>query len=348
MKKLLTAILLLCMSSTLFAQGKKSLVTPQMAKKTAYLVSNNMGLVRGIFQDANKLNSILKTDEILADIDKHLDCVENFCFALIDRYGTGDRGYIAFKDCGFTMQEFKIAEQIYENKLKEEKKKQEENVKKAEEARQKEIEKEQAIYDQWIKEGIPSDITQKVGYIGSEFRMDSYELANYIDFELGFRTPFIDNEYTVETDKDGVITISPTDKIIENAKIRLHSASGYEFTNLGKKLIIPSKNTIRIVEERQLAFSDKQIKIEWNKNENGWVLSNPSEFEKEIGSVIYHSIKKSMMIAITNTPSIDEHKKKKYTLSITAYNNGYVTTYIDGKKLTRKGLENYYDIKILK
>ena len=35
MKKLLTAILLLCLSSTLFAQGKKSLVTPQMAKKTA-------------------------------------------------------------------------------------------------------------------------------------------------------------------------------------------------------------------------------------------------------------------------------------------------------------------------
>ena len=121
MKRLLTAILLLCMSSTLFAQGSKSLVTPQMAKKTAYLVSNNMGMVRGIFQDANKLNSIRKTDEIVAEIDKHLDCVENFCIALIDRYGTGDRGYIAFKDCGFTMQEFKIAEQIYENKLKEEK-----------------------------------------------------------------------------------------------------------------------------------------------------------------------------------------------------------------------------------
>ena len=69
MKKLLTAILLLFMSCTLFAQGKKSLITPQMAKRTAYIVSNNMGMVRGIFQDANKLNSIRKTDEILAEID---------------------------------------------------------------------------------------------------------------------------------------------------------------------------------------------------------------------------------------------------------------------------------------
>jgi len=348
MRKSIFTILLLCMCYALFAQSNESLVTSQMAKKTATLVRNNMGLIRGIFQDANRLNSIRKTDEIIAEIDKHLDYVENFCIALIDRYGTGDRGYIAFKDCGFTLQEFKIAEKIYENKLKEAKKKQEEDAKKAEDVKQKEIEKEQAIYDQWVKDGIPSDITQKAGYKGSEFRMKSQDLANYIDFELGFRTPFIDNVYTVETDKDGVISISPTDKIIENAKIRLHSASGYEFTNLGKKLIIPSKNTIRIVEERQLAFSDKQIKIEWNKNENGWVLSNPSEFEKEIGSAIYHSINKSMMIAITNTPSIDEHKKKKYTLSITAYNNGYVTTFIDGKKLTRKELENYYDIKILK
>ncbi len=341
MKKVVAAILFLCMSCTLFAQGNKSLVTPQMAKKTAYLVSNNMGMVRGIFQDANKLNSIQKTDELLSEIDKHLDCVENFCIALIKIYGTGDSGYLAFKDCGFTLQEFKIAEQIYENKRKE-------GERVAAEAKRKEVEREQALYDKWTKEGIPSNITEIVGYKPSEFRMKSSELAKYIDFELGFRQPFIDNEYTIETDKDGKMTITPNDKLIENGMFTLHYASGYEFTNLNKKLIIPSKNTLRIVEERQLAFSDKQIKIEWDKNQNGWVLANPSEFMEEIGSSTFYSIKPSLMIAITNTPGIDEHKKKKYTLSVTAYNNGFVTTFIDGKKLTRKELENFYDIQIVK
>ena len=129
---------------------------------------------------------------------------------------------------------------------------------------------------------------------------------------------------------------------------QLFNAAFCEFTNLNKKLIIPSKNSLHIVEERQLAFSDKQVKIEWDKNKNGWVLSNPSEFEKELGSAIYYSIKNSMMIAITNTPSIDEHKKKKYTLSITAYYNGFVTTYIDNKKFTKHELENYFDIQIVK
>ena len=312
-----------------------------MAKKTAYLVSNNMGMVRGIFQDANKLNSIRETDEILAEIDKHLDYVENFCIALIQMYGTGDSGYLAFKDCGFTLQEFKIAQQIYENKRKE-------GERVAAEAKRKEVEREQALYDKWTKEGIPSNITEIVGYKPSEFRMKSSELAKYIDFELGFRQPFIDNEYTIVTDKDGKMTITPYDKLIENGMFTLHYASGYEFTNLNKKLIIPSKNSLHIVEERQLAFSDKQVKIEWDKNKNGWVLSNPSEFEKELGSAIYYSIKNSMMIAITNTPSIDEHKKKKYTLSITAYYNGFVTTYIDNKKFTKHELENYFDIQIVK
>lgn len=341
MKKLLTAILFLWMSCTLYSQGNKSLVTLQMAKRTAYLVNNNMGMVRGIFQDANKLNSIRKTDEILAEIDKHLDCVENFCVALIQMYGTGDSGYLAFKDCGFTLQEFKIAEQIYENKRKE-------GERVAAEAKRKEVEREQALYDKWTKEGTPSNITEIVGYKPSEFRMKSSELAKYIDLELGFRQPFIDNEYTIETDKDGKMTITPNDKLIENGMFTLHYASGYEFTNLNKKLIIPSKNTLRIVEERQLAFSDRQIKIEWSKNENGWVISNLSEFMEGIGSSTFYSIKQSLMIAITNTPSIDVNKKKKYTLSVTAYNNGFVTTFIDGKKLTRKELENYYDIKILK
>ena len=340
MRRCVIAVLLLCICSVSFAQGNKSLVTPQMAKKTANIVGNNMGMVRGIFQDANKINSIRMTDEIVAEIEKHLDCVENFCIALIQMYGTGDSGYLAFKDCGFTLQEFKIAEQIYENKRKEGKRI-------AAETKKKEVEREQALYDKWAQEGTPSNITEIVGYKPSEFRMKSSELAKYIDFELGFRQPFIDNEYTIETDKNGKMTITPNDKLIEKGMFTLYSASSYDFTNLNKKLFIPSKNTMRIVEERQLAFSDKQVKIEWEKNQNGWVLSNPSEFEKEIGSSTFYSIKPSLMIAITNTSSIDEHKKK-YTLSITAYYKGFVTTFIDGKKFTKKELENYYDIKVLK
>ena len=51
MRKSIFTILLLCMCYALFAQSNESLVTSQMAKKTATLVRNNMGLIRGIFQD---------------------------------------------------------------------------------------------------------------------------------------------------------------------------------------------------------------------------------------------------------------------------------------------------------
>lgn len=340
MKKLLTAILLLFMSSTLFAQGRKSLITPQMAKRTAYLVSNNMGMVRGIFQDANKLNSIRKTDEILAEIDKHPDCVEIFCIALIEKYGTGDGGYLAFKDCGFTLQEFKIAEQIYRNKRKE-------AQKAKEEANRKAAADEQATLEKWMKEGLPNDIMKKPGYKPAKFKMKAPKLAAYIDDELGARSEFIDKSYTIEIDKEGKMRVKPTDILLDKAQFELESPSLYEFANLKKEVFVPSNYTLKLIEKRKLAFSDKEIKIEWSKNENSWVLSKPKDVEKELGSDTYYAVRYGLLAHLNNMKEL-QGDKKKHTVLASAYINGSISCFLDGKDFDSYTLLNSYVIKIIK
>ena len=136
------------------------------------------------------------------------------------------------------------------------------------------------------------------------------------------------------------------DIILEKVRLSLESSSGYEFKNLKKKLCEPSKHTLRIVEERKLAFSNKELKIEWNKNENAWVLSKPSVFEKEIGTTTYYAVCSGLSIAINNMPEL-QTDKKKHTVLVTAYINGTIKCYLDRKESDVCVLQDYYNVKFV-
>ena len=104
----LTVLMLVTGSSMSYAQKtsvktQKSLVTPSMAKKVAFLVQNNQGMLRSIFYSANEIRSIRKADAILYSINEHPDYVERFLVEILSIYGTGDSGYIVLTDCGFTI-----------------------------------------------------------------------------------------------------------------------------------------------------------------------------------------------------------------------------------------------------
>lgn len=340
MKKVFVSLLLLCMSIIVLAQSKKSLVTPQMSNKVAYYVKNHRGFSTTIFCNVNRLNGLYELDKALASIDKHPEYIENFIIEVFCQYGTGDHGYVAFKDFGYTTHEYDIALNIYNNWRKT-------KQLAAEKEQKKVIAEEQAQYDQWAKEGIPDNAKRSKNFKFASFKMNATALASYIEEKLGFRNQFINNEYNIEIDKNGMMTVTPQDIILEKVRLSLESSSGYEFKNLKKKLCEPSKHTLRIVEERKLAFSNKELKIEWNKNENAWVLSKPSVFEKEIGTTTYYAVCSGLSIAINNMPEL-QTDKKKHTVLVTAYISGTIKCYLDRKESDVCVLQDYYNVKFVK
>jgi len=340
MKKIFVSLLLLCMSIIGFAQSKNSLVTPQMSNKVAYYVKNHIGFSTTIFCDANHLNGMYELDKALASIDKHPEYIEKFIIEIFNQYGTGDSGYVAFKEFGYTPQEYDVALKIYSNWRKAQQLA-------AEEEQNKAIKEEQAQYDQWAKDGIPDNAKRTKNYKHASFKMNATALANYIENTLGFREPFIDSKYAIEIDNNGIMTVTPQDIILEKVRLSLESSSGYEFKNLKKKLCVPSKHTLRVVEERELAFSNKELKIEWSKNENAWVLSKPSDLEKEIGTTTYYVVRSGLSIAINNMPEL-QTDKKKHTILATAYINGTIKCYLGGKEADVCVLQDYYNVKLVK
>lgn len=340
MKKVIVLLLFLCASNMGFAQNNNSLVTPQMSNKVAYYVKNHMGFSTTIFCDANHLNGMYELDKALASIDKHPEYIEKFIIEIFNQYGTGDSGYVALKEFGYTPQEYDIALKIYSNWRKVQQLA-------AEEERNKAIKEEQVQYDQWAKDGIPGNAKRTKNYKHASFKMNATALADYIENTLGFREPFIDNIYTIEIDNNGIMTVTPQDIILEKVRLSLESSSGYEFKNLKKKLCVPTKHTLRIVENRQLAFADKELKIEWSKNENAWVLSKPADLEKEIGTTNYYAVRSGLSIAINNIPEI-QADKKKHTVLVTAYINGTIKCYLDEKDSDVCVLQDNYNVKLLK
>lgn len=343
MKKIFISLLLFLMSGITLAQSNKSLVTPQMARKVAYLVGHNMGMIRGIFQDANKISSIRQTDKIISEIDQHYDCIENFCVSLIDMYGTGDGGYLAFKDCGFTSQEFDIALKIYSNKQKERRKAIEDTKKKA-------AAEEQIIYDNYIQTGKLDNMSRmKLKYSREKFKANTAALAHYIDTVIGYKGKPIDIEYIISVnDKGQLEKPNNTDKLFEKVELILLSPPKFEFKNLDKTIIMPTKYKFRIVENRRTAFKELPIKIEWDKREKVWYFSDQSDIIDKIGSTDFYAVRNTLLMTINNFFRYLDDKKKKHTISVTAIIDGSIKCYIDDEKLDTHILQNYYAIDILK
>ena len=333
---LLTAFLLVGGSSMGYAQKKtakqqKSLVTQEMSQKVAYLVLNYKGFTRSLFNSANDLKTIRETDEILYSIDKHPECVENFIIKIFDIYGTGDGGYIALSDCGFTPAEYKIAEKIYKNFSAKEK--------------AKAIKLEQAVYDAYVKDGFPSNIRKESNYKQEKYKINIESIADYID-NLGFRESCINASYEVVTDNNGIMNVSPNDNLLSAAKFTL-SAPKVVFENLNKTLYVPTKYRLRIEEKKEKALSDRVVKIVWNKRTQQWDLENPYEFYSD-EEKSYRSITGDLIYTLNNLPELKDAKKKKHTISVTAYINGVVKCYFDGYEFEKARLQPYYFVKVIK
>ena len=294
---LLTVFLLVGGSSMGYAQKKttkqqKSLVTPSMAYKIASLALNNQGRIRYIFCDANGLSDLRTTKTILYSIDKHPEYIENFIVAIFNIYGTGDGGFLAFDDIGFTPAEYDIAEKIYNNahaKEIAEKKKQEASKRQAEQ-KQKEIRrnKEQELFDEWTKNGIPilpeEQVTNKPVIIAKTIENFNDGLNN-IDY-MFFYDNFIPTvqcshwenktkklEFIVQVNPDKTIKLlnenSATDYHFGNLALEVSKPATYEFKELGKILSVPVKMTITIT------FTASR-----SKNDYGYALA---KFDEKYG-----------------------------------------------------------------
>ncbi len=294
---MLTALMFVGGSSLGYAQKKtakqqKSLVTQSMAYKIANLALNNQGRIRYIFCDANGLNDLRTTKTILYSIDEHPEYIENFIVAIFNIYGTGDGGFLAFDDIGFTPAEYDIAEKIYNNVHAKEiaEKKKQEALKRQEEQRQKEIRKnkEQELFDEWTENGIPvlseKQVTNKPVIIAKTIENFNDGLNN-IDY-MFFYDNFIPTvqcshwenktkklEFIVQVNPDKTIKLlnenSATDYHFGNLALEVSKPATYEFKELGKILSVPVKMTITIT------FTASR-----SKNDYGYALA---KFDEKYG-----------------------------------------------------------------
>lgn len=334
----ITTMLFMGGSNMGYAQKKsskqqKSLVTQSMAHKIANLALNNQGRIRYIFYEANNLTDLRTAKSILYSIDEYPEYIENFIVAIFNSYGTGNSGYLAFEDIGFSPAEYNIAEKIYNDIQAKEK--------------EKAIKLEQAIYDAYIKDGFPSNIRKESNYKPAKFVIDEKALAKYIN-GLGFRESCINATYEINTDRLGVIKVSPNDELIASTNISLSSTPRVEFENIGKILNIPSKYILTIEEEREKALSDKIVNIIWDKRTQQWMLESLNDFKEDIGDKTFRSVTGDLHYTLNNLPELKEAKKKKHTISVTAYINGTVKCYLDGYKTKERILQPYIFIKVIK
>lgn len=335
---LLTALLLVGGSSMGYAQKKtakqqKSLVTQSMAYKIANLALNNQGRIRYIFCDANGLSDIRITKTILYSIDEHPEYIENFIVAIFNIYGTGDGGFLAFDDIGFTPAEYDIAEKIYKDIEAKEK--------------EKAIILEQAVYDAYVKDGFPSNIRKESNYKPAKFVIDEKSLAKYIN-GLGFRESCIKTTYKIVTNNHGVMSVSPNDDLVTAANLSISSTPRVEFENIKKTLYIPSNYILTIEETREKALSDKMVKIIWDKREQQWTVESLYDFKDDIGEKTFRSLFGDLLYSLNNLPELKNIKKKKHTISVTAYINRVVRCYLDGYETKEKRLQPYIFIKVIK
>lgn len=329
----------MCCAQKTHSKQQRTLVTRTMALKVARKIQSDKRSLfgRSVFNRANDIRTLLESEKILSSIEQHLDYVENFLVEILYYYGTGDGGYIALKSYGFTPQEYEIAQKIYDKKFERQRLEQEKEERES-------IRLEQALYDKWMKEGVPDDVKYKSDYKPAEFSVNAQSVAWYLN-RLGLRNTSIYTRYDVVINSDGKMNIFPNDELAEYCQLKLKTAPIYEFKNLEKRIYVPSKYTFKLVETRENAFSDKIVKIKWNNGK--WNISDSNDIEKEIGSRTYYSIKNDLLYVLNNLKELQDVKKKKHIILVTAYMNCMIKCYIDEKCIGIDDLRNHYEIKVI-
>lgn len=331
LKNLVIIILLISSSSqNIYAQSKKSAqdVTPVMARKIGYYCQYNQRAL-SLFAMANPeqvQNRNDRASRLLSELEKHLDCAENFILTLYYNYGI-EMSYFALKDAGFTIKETDIAESIWarekekQNKIREE----------------KEIEKRK---NELAKENDIFNLATHGGYFGfhalttlPEITIDVDDLARSIDLWKNEESipwgGLIDCSFNCVISKDGVLSLAfpedagnfnSTQKILfdyltNNAIVQ--NPASITFARLDTTVAVNSKATIKFEQEASRLRNSIQFRAKKDKKSQKWKIINEIELRTQLNimaknnaEAIYYDIEGFLY----NNPYFKAIEKGTYTI----------------------------------
>lgn len=318
MKKILlslivTTLLLPIIPATAQTTKKKqSPITIVMAKKIGVYCQYNKTALR-IFSAANPeqvQNRMDKADILLRELDKHLDCAENFIITLYYNLGI-EISYFALKDAGFTIKEIDTAEAIW--------KKEQEKID-IEIARQKE--KEKIEMELAIKERINDNDIFSDEELAREAIINWDGLKTIYDRRVfGYiRTNGNRKEYSVCIDKDSTIVANNinnsfiSDNVLNILKHNRHIPSKILFKNDS----VAVKSYVSLITESIV----KGYRLNVKKSKKGWELKTDIESSHKGVKVIV-----SELMNLLNNSDLSQLDNKKYHLE------AYIATYCLNQKV---------------
>ena len=311
---IVTTLLLPIVTATAQTTNKKqSLVTIVMAKKIGVYCQYNQTALK-IFAAANPeevQNRMDKADILLRELDRHLDCAENFIITLYYNLGI-EMSYFALKDAGFTIKEIDTAEAIW--------KKEQEKID-IEIARQKE--KEKIEMELAIKKRINENDIFSDEELAREAIINWDGLKTIYDRRVfGYiRTNGNRKKYSVCIDKDGAIVENNInnsfikDNVLNNIlKHNRHIPGKILFKNDS----VAVKSYVSLISESIV----KGYRLNVKKTKKGWELKTDIESSHKGVKVIV-----SELMDLLNNSDLSQLDNNKYHIE------AYIATYCLNQKI---------------
>lgn len=336
----------------------------------------------GDFCNANEISSSLEYDRIMENITKHKDKVEKFCCLVINKWGDGDFGYAYFKNMDFTVAEFDIVVKIYNQWAEPIRKRQREEEKKKEEEairikKQQAIIDRDSL-SKWEENGKPVFLVGNDNVLAPTFILgiEGYGSGQVIAPDMQIqteepRTRISGNRNSVEITTDRIfyfvvdenrknnsgntrcwqlgndwvwqLDLDTTNSLFNYIlNIDIVSSGAYSFSGIDSIVNVPTLNSIRIVERRDIirnAETRFEIVVEKDKKTKQWSVMK--SYESMLRRWAYgkgrilnvESIEQFMNIL---TMQINDDMKgfegKKYRLKIELVGGGEREYYINGYK----------------
>ena len=294
-------------------QSKVTKVTPIMARKIKYTYETN-SRISWLIYDAYKSVGIVGRRGVAVEMEKMLTnpngakYIINYIF---DLYGSGDYSFLTFTDTfGFTVNEFDIALQIYdeyekEQRAKREARKRQEALEKIERERQealakaerirKETNEEINLLKKWNSDGVDffTNLSDK-RIISPKITVNLNTIVNKYD-----SLPIYPNEgakkISMEIASDRKISHIITDEILNNVVdetvLFVEESAKFKFEHIDTIIPISCNYSIDIY-GRYNHIGNIQSKIKFNKKENLWeinILDEPGFF-REVDVKAYNQL----------------------------------------------------------
>lgn len=341
----IAAILLFSFSfQSVYSQNRKpsQYITPVMARKIGYYCQYNQRAL-SLFATANPeqvQNRSDRANRLLSELDKHLDCAENFIITLYYNYGV-EMSYFALKDAGFTIQETDIAEAIW-------KKEQEKQNIIAEKRRQ---EKEQSLLKD-IEAG--NVFTENILSVQPDIEIDIAQMVTYTVFND--KDEYMDYDYDCVISKEGKISLENPSDTLNYSAMQKFIYQYISDENLGggiykagyiriddKDIPVNSYVNIKFNEQRYEHRGYLELTINKNKKTGQWeILPDRSTDLMNWTCDEPEQLKYDLESALYNCPKLQE-MKGKVRLKIEVYKRVLSSNISD-----KIDLSHYFKISYLK